>query len=467
MRRTLDLLLVTILALGALAGPAWAGAHIGKSAAKVAPGSPAIGPTAGVTQLLRFSLETGLEIPSLESGTLPLVDLHIEALKARPKGNEVFAALSPSNQIKLARIIQKVYRAEAVPVKQAPKRMDGARSPPTELPHETAARKQKARAVMTALNTALDGIREEDLTDTALAHAAISSLWDGLAKKEEVAFAVAAKDTAPVKSGLRKSNAARETAGRAKKKAPPAPEAPKKKKRRKLPIITGALLAANVGIFYAESQGWLDTQSWELLLPVLSNAFENEGVLGVLQESYRFVSSAFVHANQDHLLHNMGALLLVGTFLERRIGHWRVASAFMVSAVAASAVWAAVFWGASISSVGASGGLMGLAGALMVLYWKYFQHQKTPTAWKSFLMFLMSVGASIGMLALLFDSWGAIVQVGQLFEGFPYTPESNTNHLAHIVGLAVGMLAVPYWIWRVKRTPVPPKVAPKKEPVVA
>ncbi len=248
---------------------------------------------------------------------------------------------------------------------------------------------------------------------------------------------------------LNGADAARETKGRE-----------KQKKRRRLPLVTAGLVAANLAIYYGQTKGWINPSDWQVVPLFLQNAFETGGITGLAKESYTLLSSAFVHASTEHVGYNMGALALLGGFLEPKLGHWRVLSLYTAAGVLATAAWAAIFWGSPVASLGASGAIMALAGTMMVLYLKYFQHQKTPTRWKSFLMYLMSVGATMGMIALVMDTWGSFVQIGQLFENFPFPLESNTNHVVHSVGLLMGILAVPYWIWRLpKKKKKPAKTA--------
>ena len=97
-------------------------------------------------------------------------------------------------------------------------------------------------------------------------------------------------------------------------------------------------------------------------------------------QPWRFLSAAFAHATIAHILFNMLALWMVGAqYLERLLGGARYAAVYLVSALGGSVVYMLFtsprtvsyappygsFWGPG--TVGASGAVFGLFGALLVL----------------------------------------------------------------------------------------------------
>jgi membrane associated rhomboid family serine protease len=97
-------------------------------------------------------------------------------------------------------------------------------------------------------------------------------------------------------------------------------------------------------------------------------------------QPWRFLSAAFAHATITHILFNMLALWMVGAqYLERLLGGARYAAVYLVSALGGSVVYMLFtsprtvpyappyesFWGPG--TVGASGAVFGLFGALLVL----------------------------------------------------------------------------------------------------
>ena len=93
-------------------------------------------------------------------------------------------------------------------------------------------------------------------------------------------------------------------------------------------------------------------------------------------EWWRVFSAVFIHMGLLHLLMNGMGLIALGTFVERRLGAWRVAVLFLVSGALPMATHVALAaLGDAQTSVGASGGVMGLAGATAALLAQgYFDH---------------------------------------------------------------------------------------------
>ena len=88
----------------------------------------------------------------------------------------------------------------------------------------------------------------------------------------------------------------------------------------------------------------------------------------------------FVHADFMHLLFNMIALIIFGSYLERLIGPWRMVASFFMCGFMAN-VLALVYASssgqiASYVAVGASGailGLLGNCGVIMYKVWKVYR----------------------------------------------------------------------------------------------
>ncbi|MFI6579100.1 rhomboid family intramembrane serine protease [Nocardiopsis sp. NPDC050513] len=93
---------------------------------------------------------------------------------------------------------------------------------------------------------------------------------------------------------------------------------------------------------------------------------QNGEAFGVLSgEWYRLVSAAFLHGGIFHLLFNGYAMFLLGTQLERWLGHGRFLALWVLGAVAGSVLTALVEpYG---FAVGASGAIFALFGAVFVI----------------------------------------------------------------------------------------------------
>lgn len=82
-------------------------------------------------------------------------------------------------------------------------------------------------------------------------------------------------------------------------------------------------------------------------------------------QPWMLASAIFVHANLGHLVQNMAALLIFGPFIERLIKPARWLLIYFASGIAGN-IAALIFYPESLS-LGASGAIMGLVGALAVL----------------------------------------------------------------------------------------------------
>ena len=133
-------------------------------------------------------------------------------------------------------------------------------------------------------------------------------------------------------------------------------------------------------------------------------------------EYYRLISSAFVHANLAHLLFNMYALWIIGMQLESFIGKWRFLVVYLFSAICGSLL--SVVITPNALSVGASGAIFGLLGAL--LYFGYHYRIYLGTVIKSQIIPLIVINLVLGFLVPGIDNaahiggliGGALMMIG-------------------------------------------------------
>jgi membrane associated rhomboid family serine protease len=126
---------------------------------------------------------------------------------------------------------------------------------------------------------------------------------------------------------------------------------------------TVALVAANV-LVYLITVG----QGGGLNQPG-GQAFERGALVGVLVADgdwYRLVSAMFLHASVIHLAFNMLALWWLGSVVEQALGTWRYLLVYFAAGLAGSA-GALLLSGPLAFTVGASGAIYGILGALLVL----------------------------------------------------------------------------------------------------
>jgi rhomboid protease GluP len=94
------------------------------------------------------------------------------------------------------------------------------------------------------------------------------------------------------------------------------------------------------------------------------------------KEYYRIITSMFMHADWSHLINNMIVLLFVGYNLERAAGKFRYLFIYFASGILAGItsigynMWkdnAELSYGHSVFSIGASGAIFGVVGAMLLI----------------------------------------------------------------------------------------------------
>jgi membrane associated rhomboid family serine protease len=141
---------------------------------------------------------------------------------------------------------------------------------------------------------------------------------------------------------------------------------------RRINAITIALIGANVLVAAVElasgrNTSFTNNSIFEHGALFASGVFTAGGpVMGVAQgEWWRLFTSMFLHVNFFHLAVNMYSLYFAGTILEQLVGWWRFLLLYLVSGLAGAA--GALVLSPNVPTVGASGAIFGILGALFVL----------------------------------------------------------------------------------------------------
>jgi rhomboid protease GluP len=92
----------------------------------------------------------------------------------------------------------------------------------------------------------------------------------------------------------------------------------------------------------------------------------NLGVFTLRGEWWRLLTCVFVHGGLLHIAFNMWCLWDLGALSESLYGRWTFAAIYLISGLGASL--ASVIWNPYLPSVGASGAIFGLAGALIAAF---------------------------------------------------------------------------------------------------
>ncbi len=144
------------------------------------------------------------------------------------------------------------------------------------------------------------------------------------------------------------------------------------------------------------------------------------GEVAINGQWYRLVTSAFLHVNILHIAMNMYVLYIIAPVIERFLGHARFLILYVLAGLGGS-VASFAFSSPNTASVGASGAIFGLMGALLIMARR--THANISQA-----MSLIGLNLVFGFLVPGID-WRA--HLGGLFVGFAvaaifgYAPRRN------------------------------------------
>lgn len=190
----------------------------------------------------------------------------------------------------------------------------------------------------------------------------------------------------------------------------PEPTAPvgQPARRRKLPWVNIVLVAVNILVF--------------LICTFTGDLLYNKGAFGVMniiedRSYYRMFTALFLHADIGHLFSNMIVLYYIGEIVEDKLGHIPYAVLYFLSGMAGHvfSMGYELLTGEYFSSVGASGAVFGVEGALLLLI--VLHHGK---------MEAMTTGRVAFAIAF------------SLYCGFT---SANVNNAAHVGGVLMGFAA--------------------------
>ncbi len=175
-----------------------------------------------------------------------------------------------------------------------------------------------------------------------------------------------------------------------------------------------------------------------VLVFILQTVFSGFTELFLLNElsfsqPWRFVTAIFLHGGLTHLIYNLFALVLFGSMLERLVGSKRFLAVFFITGIGAN-LFSVFFYP---SSLGASGAIFGIIGSLIVV---------RPTL----VVFAFGLPMPMFIAGILWTAGDIIGAVGY----FIGNPVNNTGNLAHLSGMAIGLLfGALYRDWRQRRIP--------------
>jgi membrane associated rhomboid family serine protease len=162
---------------------------------------------------------------------------------------------------------------------------------------------------------------------------------------------------------------------------------------------------------------------------------------------WRLVTAAFLHANIVHIGFNMYVLWVIGAPVEQYLGRARFLGLYFVSGLAGSA--GALVLTPTAFTVGASGAIFGILGALLIIEWQTTGRLAgNAMTWivinlaLSFAISNISIGGHVGgliggiLVTLSFANWG---------RGHAAYGKIGVAGFAGLAGVAIASVAVAYF----------------------
>lgn len=197
--------------------------------------------------------------------------------------------------------------------------------------------------------------------------------------------------------------------------------------RRTFPIVTYALILANVLIFLAELAGGDQFIYRWSFVPAYFVA--NPSV-----EWITIFTSMFMHAGWMHIIGNMLYLFIFGDNVEDAMGHGRFLIFYLLCGIVATFAQMSTDMNSQIANLGASGAIAGVLASYLVL----FPRQRVRVLLLNFL---------IPMPALVVIGFWFVLQV---FSQLGSSSTDGVAYMAHIGGFVAGLLLTVFFR---KRTP--------------
>lgn len=205
--------------------------------------------------------------------------------------------------------------------------------------------------------------------------------------------------------------------------------------RKKRIVITYALIAINIIVFILSYVlGIIDTSDFSMNIAAVRNG-----------EFWRLITAAFFHGGIIHLVCNMYSLYVLGTQLETFMGKWKYTVVYFLSALTSSLL-SGVLNGPGVASVGASGAIFGLLGAMLYFGYHYRLYLGSVMAERIIPIILLNL--FIGFTMPYIDNFAHIGGlVGGLFASMMVGIEGKTNKSDTINGAIVTVILFAFLIY--------------------
>ncbi len=216
---------------------------------------------------------------------------------------------------------------------------------------------------------------------------------------------------------------------------------PLRAKAKRLPLVTGLLISANIYIFLKEIFLGPDLKGVLYRYAVVPAAYLHPGTWTASQavaNIIRLVSALFLHGGWLHLLGNMWYLWVFGANVEDRLGHLKFFVFYILCGIAGNLAHIFANINANIPALGASGCIAGVLGA----YFSLFPRAKILTLLPVFIFWTVAEVPAFFFLGI----WFLIQFLNGVFT-LPGSKESagSVAWWAHIGGFIGGVLFVSFF----------------------
>ncbi len=168
-------------------------------------------------------------------------------------------------------------------------------------------------------------------------------------------------------------------------------------------------------------------------------------------QTWRLITSAFIHIGIFHILMNMYALAFIGNLIEPLLGRYRFSVAYLGTAIMASSV--STYWHENVVSAGASGAIFGMLGLCLALLSTNLINPMIRTSLRKSIGKLVLYNLIIGLMPGIDNA----AHVGGLISGFifgllyvPSIRRPSNAYLRHtivIVIIILVVMAIPFFLY--------------------
>ena len=177
-------------------------------------------------------------------------------------------------------------------------------------------------------------------------------------------------------------------------------------KWKRLAYVNIAIVLINVLVFL------ICTFTGDLLY---NGGVQNYQLVMLQGEYYRLITAMFLHAGIDHIVSNMLLLFFMGEVAEKTMGHFSYLILYFLSGICGGflSVWNQYREGAYVNSLGASGAVFGVIGA--ILFYVVINRGRLAQISLGRLLFMIVYALYQGFLAANIDN---AAHIGGLVSGF-------------------------------------------------